>query len=250
MDMKETMRYTVAAADLDSTGHMHPCSMIRQLVLAATLRNKEEGGSKGVLREKLSAAWMFRRVKLEQFLTISEGDELIGYASGRTDCGTEYALRGEFFKNGELAARLDVIMMPVVLKGRRRLSCADIEPFYTTKPTNEVSAFQRLPIVEPFDYSLEKTITKDDCDENAAHFAFHNYAELVCRITGYWDGEPRRIAVLQLDYVKECITGNTIKMGMMPKGAGYTVQGIHMSGKPCFNAYCEYAPSTSKPEAA
>lgn len=241
MDMKETLHYTVTEADLDSTGSMHPCCLIRQLTLAATLRNKAEGASKGVLREKLNAVWMFRRILLEQFLPIGLGDELTGFASGRTDCGNEYALRGEFFLNGSLAARMDIIMMPVLLKGRRRLSCADIEPLYTTAPRNELPAFPRLPTVEPFEYPTEKTITEADCDDNAAHFAFHNYAELVCRQTGYWDASPSIISRLQLDYIKECFTGSTIKIGLMSQGNGQVVQGIHPNGKHCFNAYCEYS---------
>ena len=48
------------------------------------------------------------------------------------------------------------------------------------------------------------------------------------------------LSKLRIDYIKECVTGNTIKMGVIPRGEGFTVQGIHMDGKPCFNAYCEY----------
>ncbi len=241
MDMKETLRYSVGQADIDATGYMPPRPLIQQLVLAATYRNKDEGGGKGVLRANLGAAWMFRRVKFEQFLPIVEGDELVGFGSGRTDCGTEYVLRGCFYKNGELAASLDIAMMPVVLKERRKLTCADIEPFYTTKPLNEVPAFGRLPMLADMEYGDDKTITEADCDENAAHFASHNSADLVCRETGYWEGEYRMISKMQLDYVKECVTGDTIKLAKAPNGKGWTVQGIHLNGKPCFNAYCEYA---------
>ena len=94
-------------------------------------------------------------------------------------------------KDGVLAARIDLVMMPVLLKGRNRLTCKDIEPLYTTSPLNEVPNFKRL-LTRDVEYTTEKTITKDDCDKNAAHFAFHNYAELVCRETGYWDGDPQR----------------------------------------------------------
>ena len=193
MNMKETLRYPVTAADIDATGYMPPRPLIQQLVLAATFRNRDEGAGKTVLRAQLAAAWMFRRVKFEQFLRIAEGDELVGFGSGRTECGTEYVLRGEFYKNGELAARLDIAMMPVVLKERRKLTCADIEPLYTTRPMNEVPPFGRLPMLADMAYGADKTITEDDCDENAAHFASHNYADLVCRETGYWEGEYRMI---------------------------------------------------------
>lgn len=239
--MKETLRYTVTEKALDSTGYMSPCELIQQLVLAATYRNKAEGGGKGVLKANLGAVWMFRRVKLEQYLPLCLGDKLVGFGSGRTDCGSEYVMRGEFMKNGQLAARIDLAMMPVLLGERRRLSCQDIEPFYTTRPANVVPEFKRLLTVKPFDYPVEKTITVADCDDNAAHLPFHRYAELVCRETGYYDGEYRMLAKLQIDYIKECVAGDTIKLGSAPRRAGYAVQGIHSGSKPCFNAYCEYA---------
>lgn len=240
MDMRETFRYTVTDADVDSRGYMTPRALIQQLVLAATFRNKEEGGGMGVLRAKLGAAWMFRRVKLEQLKSIKEGDVLVGYGSGRTNCVTEYILRGVFMRADEEVARLDIAMMPVMLKARKKLTCKDIEPFYTTQPLNEVPAFERLPMAENLEYATEKTITKDDCDKNAAHFASHNYADLVCRETGYWEGDYRMIAKMQIDYVKECVTGDTIRMGKLADGGKYIVQGIHTNGKPCFNALCEY----------
>ena len=238
--MKETLRYTVTEDALDSTGYMSPCTLIQQLVLAATYRNKEEGGGKGVLKSNLNAAWMFRRIKLEQYLPLELGDELVGFGSGRTDCETEYVLRGEFMKNGRLAARIDLAMMPVLLNERRRLTCQDIEPFYTTHPANVVPEFKRLLTVKPFEYPVEKTITAGDCDDNAAHFPFHRYAELVCRETGYYDGEYRMLSKLQIDFIKECVAGDSIKLGSAPRKAGYAVQGVHPGGKPCFNAYCEY----------
>lgn len=240
MNMKETFHYTVTAADADSRGYMTPRALIQQLVLAATFRNREEGGGQGVLREKLGAAWMFRRVKLAQFKPIKAGDELVGFGSGRTNCTTEYILRGVFMRGDEEVAQLDIAMMPVVLKARKKLACKDIEPFYTTEALNEVPAFERLPMADNIDYSTEKTITKDDCDANAAHFASHNYADLVCRETGYFEGDYRMMSNLQIDYVKECLPGTTIKLGKLADGAGYTVQGIHMNGKPCFNAHCKY----------
>lgn len=240
MDMKETCRYVVTAADVDATGHMLPRVLIQQLVLAATFRNKDEGGGKGVLRANLGAAWMFRRIRLEQLLPICEGDELVGFGSGRTDNTAEYILRGIFVRNGEEVAHMDIAMMPVVLKERRKLTCADIEPFYTTQALNEVPVFGRLPIIAELDYQTEKIISEADCDENAAHFASHNYADLVCRETGYWTGEYHMMKLLQIDYVKECVTGDSIKLAAVVNGVGFTVQGIHLNGKPCFNAYCEY----------
>lgn len=240
MDMRETLRYTVTDNDVDSRGYITPKVLIFQLVLAATYRNKEEGGGKGVLRAKLGAAWMFRRVKLEQLMPIKAGDTLIGCGSGRTDCTTEYILRGVFMRGDEEVARLDVAMMPVVLKSRKKLACKDIEPFYTTEPLNEVPAFERLPIVKSMEYSSQRTISKDDCDTNAAHFAFHNYADLVCREIGYFEGDYRMLRKMQIDYVKECVTGNTIKLSVQNDGGRYIVQGIHLNKEPCFNALCEY----------
>lgn len=239
MDMQETLRYVVAPTDVDGRGFMTPKALIRQLTLAATYRNKNEGASKQVIRAKFDAVWMFRRIKLEQFKPIREGDELVGYGSGRTNAETEYIIRGVFRRDGEDVAYADFAMMPVALKERHKLPCELIEPVYTTPPLNEVPVFGRLAIIAKFPYPHEKTITEADCDENV-HFASQNYADLVCSETGYFEGEYRLMKKLRLDFVKECVTGNTIKLGAMPKGAGIAVQGVHKNGKPCFNAYCEY----------
>jgi acyl-CoA thioesterase FadM len=241
MDMKPTTHVEVGAADVDERGYITPARLIQVIILAAMDRNRTEGGGKGPMRENFSAAWMFRRIRLEQLLPIREGDELEGFASGRTVLETEYVRRGELYVNGALAARCDLVMMPVQLKERAKLAPTEIERLYDCPPSNEVEAFPRLPMLQEFPYKNARTITEADCDDNAAHFASHNYAGLICAETGYWDGPYRKMKLLQIDYVKECVTGDRIKLGMLPQGGGFVVQGIHENGKPCFNAYCEYA---------
>lgn len=240
MDMKETTRIEVIPAEVDQTGHLPPRRLMQLLVLAGMDRNRVEGGSRTALRERFGAAWMLRRIRLRQILPIKAGEILQGYGSGRTMLEAEYVIRGEFRKNGELAARCDMVMMPVTLAQRVKLKPAEVECLYTTQPLNEVGDFPRLEMYPDFPYTTEKQITTSDCDENANHFASHNYADLVCRETGYWEGEYHMMKMLQIDYVKECKTDDFIKLGARPNGAGYSIQGIHANGKPCFNAYCEY----------
>lgn len=240
MDMKATTQIEVTASDVDRRGYLTPARLTQLIVLAAMDRNRTEGGGKGPMREQFGAAWMFRRIRLEQFLPIREGDTLDGFASGRTKQETEYVRRGEFFLRGELAARCDLVMMPVRLKERAKLSIDEVECLYNCPPSNEVQAFPRLPILSEMQYRESRQITEADCDDNAAHFASHNYARLVCEEVGYWDGDFRMLKVLQIDYVKECITGDRIRLGKISQGDGVAVQGIHENGKPCFNAYCTY----------
>lgn len=240
MDMKPTTHIEVTAADVDARGYITPERLTQLIILAAMDRNRTEGGGKGAMRENFGAAWMFRRIRLEQHLPIQDGDVLEGFGSGRTILEAEYVRRGEFYLNGELAARCDLVMMPVKLKERTKLTPPEVERLYHCPPSNEVDAFPRLPILPEFPYQDARAITEADCDENAAHFASHNYAGLVCTETGYWDGPYRRMKLLQMDYVKECVTGDNIRIGALPQNAGFVVQGIHENGKPCFNAYCEY----------
>ena len=118
MDMKETTRVEVTAADVDATGTMPPSRLIQLLVLAGMERNRLEGGGKTALRAAFGAAWMFRRISVEQYLPVKEGDVLQGYGSGRTMLAQEYVERGEFRRDGELVGRCDLVMMPVDLKKR------------------------------------------------------------------------------------------------------------------------------------
>ena len=67
MDMLETLHYTITEADCDQKGFITVKSLVQQLVVAATTRNRLEGGSKQVLMAKLKAVWMFRRIIVRQF---------------------------------------------------------------------------------------------------------------------------------------------------------------------------------------
>ena len=88
--------------------------------------------------------------------------------------------------------------------------------------------------------TLHYTITEADCDANG-HYSTFDYPELVCRLSGYYEGERPLIAHMQVDFVKECVNGSVIRMGAMPLEDGIKVQGQHIStGKPAFNAYCQY----------
>ncbi len=240
MDMKPTTRIEITAADVDKRGYITPARLTQLMILAAMDRNRTEGGGKGPMRENFGAAWMFRRVRMEQFLPIQAGTVLEGFGSGRTMLEAEYVRRGEFRLNGEVAARCDLVMMPVKLKERAKLTPPEVERLYDCPPSNEVEVFPRLPILPDVPYKESRKITEADCDDNAAHFASHSYAGLVCEETGYWDGPYHMMKLLQMDYVKECVTGDIIKIGMLPQGDGFAVQGVHENGKPCFNAYCAY----------
>lgn len=240
MDMKPTIRVEVTTFDVDDRGYLPPARLTQLVTLAAMDRNRTEGGAKGRLREFFGAAWMFRRIRVEQFLPIQVGDVLEGFGSGRTVLPTEYIRRGEFFRGGQLAARCDLAFMPVKLKERAKLTPADVELLYDCPPSNEVEVFPRLPMLPDMPYPDARQITEADCDENAAHFGSHNYADLVCAEVGYWDGPYRRMKLLQMDYVKECVTGDSIRIGRMPREDGFAIQGVHENDRPCFNAYFAY----------
>ena len=240
MDMQETLRYTVTREDCDEDGFMDISPLVHKAAVAATTRNRLEGGSRKALMEKLRAVWMVRRLRLMQYIPIKLGDELVGYGSSRTLCSNQYAQQGELYCNGILAVRVNIIMMPVELKSRRRLSCSDIEPLFFTPALNEAQPFDPLPTVNEFDYSREISFTRADCDNNASHLSFFRYPALVRDLTLGEDRPHPLISLLQLDYIKECVAGSSIHLGSMPRGGGYVVQARHENGKPCFNSYVEY----------
>ena len=116
MEMKETTHVLVTPGDVDATGMMPPSRLIQLLILAGMDRNRVEGGSKTALRAEFGAAWMFRRISVEQYRPVLAGDELQGFGSGRTILPQEYVVRGAFRRNGELIGYCDVVMMPVNLE--------------------------------------------------------------------------------------------------------------------------------------
>lgn len=239
MEMQFTKDFIVDESVCDKDGYVLLEQLILELVRAAMFRNRSEGAGAPAIRAAFGAVWMFRRMKLEQFRPVRVGDRLEGYGSGRTKQKTTYVMRGEYFRDGELVARLEFLVMPVAVDSRKKLSLDEVETLYTTKPANYVQNFERLEITEGVEYDLEKTITPDDCDANG-HFASQNYARLVGALTGFYDRPGRSFKLMQVDFVKECMPGGTIKIAKMEKNGGYKIQGIHTNKKPCFNAYCIY----------
>lgn len=240
MDMMETLRYTVLPEDVGESSFMPPSALAQKLALAGTLRNRAEGGGRERLEAVFKATWMFRRIRFSQFAPVQCGDELVGFGSSRTALENEYAFRGELYRAGLLVAQMDMIMMPVVLGDRRRLRCEDIEPLYSSPPKNDVPLFPRLPTVSDLSYDHKKLISAEDCDVHASHFAFHNYIGLICRELDYAALGCPLISELQVDYVKECVPGKTILIGVRPDASCTVIQGKHLSGRPCFNARCQF----------
>ena len=76
-------------------------------------------------------------------------------------------------------AACDLVLIPVRLKERAKLSTAEIDRLYDCPPSNEVENFPRLAALPEVSYGDIKTITEADCDDNASHFASHNYVDLV-----------------------------------------------------------------------
>lgn len=241
MDMLETLRYTVKEGDCGPRGFMGICPLVHWSLIAATARNTMEGGSRRALIRQLKAVWMIRRIKLRQFLHAGPGDELTGYGSSRTLCGNQYAQHGELHLRDRLVASMDLIIMPVELESRHRLTCEDTEPLFSRPALNEAPSFEPLPMISDMDYPVEHSFTQSDCDSNASHLPFFSYPALVLEMAPGSAGEDTSlVSLMQLDYIRECLAGSRIHLGSQPQGRGYAVQARHENGKPCFNAYVEY----------
>ena len=113
MGLLETTCVEVTAADVEKSGTMSSRRLLQLLILAAMDRNRVEGGSKIRLREQFGAVWMVRRVRMEQYAPIYEGDVLNGFATGRTMLTQEIALGGEFRRNGETVQTRDFLRIGV-----------------------------------------------------------------------------------------------------------------------------------------
>lgn len=240
MDMLETLHYKVVPSDCDRSGFMGISPIVHMGAVASTTRNRMEGGSRLAMMEQLNAVWMLRRFRLRQLFHLCPGDELVGYGSSRTLCGNQYAQRGELYCGGRLAAVTDIILMPVELRSRHRLSCDDTEPLFTTSPLNEVPSFEPLAMVKDMEYPVELSFTEADCDGNASHLSFYRYPALATDMVPDEVKKDSTISFMQLDYIRECVAGSCIHLGYRASGKGYVVQAKHKNGKPCFNAYIEY----------
>lgn len=239
MELKCTSRAAVTAEDCDADGNILPRRILQHLILSQLHRNGMEGVSKPFMREQLGMAWMVRRLKFSQLEQVHVGDVVECYTCGRTKLEITYATYCECRVSGKVVALCYMTLMPVSLAARKKVPLDEIEPYFISPPENNTELFDRLPTYN-MKYPGRKTVTEAECDDNADHYASHNYADIVCAETGYWDKPGRMFKTLQIDYIREGLAGDTLKIGCTPRGAGFTVQGIHRKYVPCFNAYCEY----------
>lgn len=238
MDMQHTIDITILPEECDEHGFIKPKCLINRLVDATQFRNKLEGGGKVPLRQKFNAVWMIRRLKFEQFKPVKAGTELNGFASGRTRLTESYVWRGEYYSGNELVARMDYLLMPVEFDKREKVSLDAVNTLYTTEPSDCVPSFDRLPMYKGLDYPQRKKVHPEDCDSNE-HFASANYSEMICKRIGYYDIPGQTFKSLQMDFIREITVGKVLKLSIRQKNGGYSIQGKHMSGFPCFNAFCE-----------
>ena len=139
---------------------------------------------------------------------------------------------------GELAAQAQLSFFAVEFYERRILRLSELAHLWN-EPAQPGKNMEKAAWRGPMEELGSCTVRMSDCDSNQ-HLTSPKYLDFICDQTGFWAGETRMMTRLQIDYIKECMTGDHIRLGTIVRDGVYIVQGIHVDGRPCFNARFEY----------
>jgi|GEM_PF-1190084 len=213
------------------TGHL-----LRLAMHAITLQTDAEGLAPERIRGELGALWMLARARFYQYAPIRSERDLELRVSGRSiDRGT-YARAIDFFDAGEKLARCELASVAVNISERRILRPRVVEDFWehSEPPENNVCV-PRLKLRAELPKIKDYTVSPRDCDYNR-HFNSSNYIDFVSELAGFYEGGPKILEYLQIDYNSEALPGQRLSLEGELNGATGSIKGVHEGGSVCFAA--------------
>jgi len=212
-----------------------PTAHLLRLAMHAMMQQTDaESLSVERIHGELGFFWMMARARFYQSAPIYSERKLEVRVSGRSiDRGT-YVRGIDFYSEGEPVARCELASIAVNAAERRILRPQVVEDMWQhpEAPQNTLQV-PRLNIKGELDTIRKYAVSYRDCDYNG-HFNSSNYIDLVSELGGFYEGEPKIMEYLQIDYNSEALPGRTlVLLGRTRENSG-VIRGEHESGAVCF----------------
>lgn len=228
--------HEVMSFETDMYGYMPPSLLVRLCMYATELQSAVEGVGKQWLMDKLGAVWMLARFRCEQTVPIRGGDVLELESTPRSIHGASYIRRVQVLRRGEEVAACLLVWTMVHFEKRCIVRPAELEAIWGRDcPPVELPDVRRLRRPEELRECCRVPARRSDCDVNG-HLSSSNYADILCDAFGFWEGGPRLMRSLQIDFHAEFLPGSEITLLAGEAEGDTCVVGLHGDGSPGFAA--------------
>ncbi len=216
-----------------------PGALARIIIGDTVLQIERDGVERSRLLAEKRGAWMVDKFRLEQFVSLGYAARFTVRLSPRREKGVRIYYTAEVRSDGACAARAEISFFAVEFFQRRVLRLGELEEMWTT-PAEQGKPMSKAAWRGEMTPCGAETVRFSDCDSNQ-HLSSPKYLDLICDATGYWTGEQKICALMQVDFVSECRPGETLQFSTAEADGVTYIRGAHSTGERAFDAMCKYS---------
>ena len=214
--------------------------MMREIDEGVAAANFADGVGFSHIFPTIGVTWMLGQCVLEFKELLVPGYEVEIEALQREQFGIATVRRCIMRRDGREIMRFSTKMLPVDFQARKAVPASTLDPFWKSPaaPCGEKIVFLQMPA----DMETKEiySVKYRDCDTNK-HMTAFRYLDLIMEITGYWDGPAYLPERIQVDYLRECLPGETLQLQYAEKDGIRYCRGLKEDGTAAFHASVRYA---------
>lgn len=231
------MEYLVDSRDVDLFNTCRPSRVLGFLQEAATQAALALGASGPQVLEKYHTLWIVNHNWAELSVPLRWNDRLVIRTWHRGGNGVSTMRDFDIFRDGVQVGQAVSGWLMVDADTRKLFRMKDVSEFQGTDggELNKSIKLHRVKMPEQFAHSMERYLGYSNTDING-HINNTHYMDYACDALHMEKlGEGRFVTQFQVDYISECMAGDTIRVDTLAQGDDLFAQGQRPDGEKCFD---------------
>lgn len=225
---------------MDYFGYVSPSELLREADRSNILQSDAEGVGFLRMKDTLGATWMLVQVLMEFRKPARAGQSVTMETTNHEDFGVAILRRTSLQSHGKELLRVSTKILPVYLKERKVVPPEKLTSLWTLPAGAQGEDLERIVLPENLTLFEEVPVRYRDCDMNG-HMTAYRYLDLVCEAIGYWGEHLHLLRRMQIDYRKECLPGDSLRILHGTENGRHYVGGFKPDGTCSFAAWAEFA---------
>lgn len=223
------------ACSSDYFGYVNPSIMMRTINEGVAIGNHADGVGFDQIYPSIGATWMLGQCVMEFLKPVYPATEVEIETGGHEQFGAATVRRSTMYSNGEAVMRFATKTLPVYYQQRKVVPPEAMAPFWKTEPLPCGAPISFIQLPEQMKLAETYQVAYRDCDLNK-HMTAFRYLDLILENIGYWDHEMHLAERIQIDYKKEVLAGETLKILVGQSDGIWYCSGEKADGQVSFNA--------------
>ncbi len=226
---------TFPSHNADFYGYIAPNFVTRAINDVIARKNVEDGAGFSRIYPTIGATWMLGQCVLEYKQLVTTAEEVEIEVLPREQCGVTTLRRAVMRRNGEDVVYFTAKQLPVYYVERKVVPPNVMEEFWNVPAA---PCGEDIPFITPIE-SMELVdkyrVRYCDSDPNH-HMTAFRYLDLIMECINYWGTEMRLIERMQVDYRRECMPGDVLKLYHGVQDGLHYVSGYKEDGTVSFHS--------------